>query len=416
MQLHTSLAILPVAAALGACSGSGGSNGQSPAEAGPGSGEDVASDDAGAGEDARGDDVSAVEASDGGAPGSDGGETEYYAEMFAGQVVPLSTAATRGLAQLYLEADGKTVRYDITHSVANPRSVGVHIGAPGESGTATHQLPNVADHMTGSFTLTTAEQNALAVDQLYVDVTSPEFPDGEIRGQVTVPGATIFVAVATGTQQVPRVSSAYTAHASLILSPDGATFRYHAVSDVVPTSVVIGRGIAGVEGVPVHQLVPVETTIDGTLHAAASDPADLQAGRLYVSVQTEANPAGELRGQIVPVGAILFTGVLAGSNEVPPVSSAATGGVQFVLSPDRETLTYDVVVTGVIPTSADLELGSAGQTGQTLHLLELKQQAASGDITPTLTDMSALFDDVAFVNVGTASFSGGELRAQLTRR
>ena len=61
-------------------------------------------------------------------------------------------------------------------------------------------------------------------------------------------------------------------------------------------------------GSPVHDLPSLESPIDGTWsYTDAGQPltdelaAALQAGRLYINIHSDLYPAGEIRGQLVPV-------------------------------------------------------------------------------------------------------------------
>jgi hypothetical protein len=404
MKRHFHLALLPVVAALGACSTSSSPSGpqnQAAPEGGSGS-------SAGGG---TGDDSSASGGDDGSTPA-----IEYDAPLTSAQVVHATTSPASGTAKFLLQADGTTLNYDVTQNVANAQAVNLRHGAPGEPGPVAHQLTPVSGHMTGSITLSADEQAALTVDQLYLEVTSTAFPDGEIRGQLMLPGATIFVAVPTGAQQVPPVNTQYTAHASFILSPDQATVMFHVATNATPTNVLLQRAIGSINGQIAYPLTPLGQTMDGSLQIGANDPQDIQGARFYVNIQTAANPAGELRGQLIAPGELLFTGVLAGNNEVPPVASSATGGTQFVLSSDGTTLKYEAIVSGIIPTAMDLDSAPTGQNGATLYQLTLDQQGALGQTNVTSSDTNALVAGSTYVNVHTVSYATGELRAQLTQQ
>ncbi len=403
MKCTSYVTIVPILAALGACS----SSSNSPNRASSTGGRDgSAVGDAGAGDDGAG---------DGAATGDDSSSsaTQYSASLSGAQVVPAVLTGSAGTAKLALQADNVTLTYDITQNVPNATSVNIHIGAPGEVGNTTHQLMPVSGHMTGSITLTTDEQNALTPDQLYIDVESSAHPGGEIRGQVTLPGATIFVAKASGSQEVPSVTTAYAAHASFIMSADQATMVYHVVTTAVPTDVRLQRGIASLNGPTAYPLTPIGQTIDGTLQLGASDPSDLQNGRFYVNIVTAANAAGELRGQVLSPGETLFTGVLSGANEVPPVPSQATGAAQFVLSPDQTQLRYEADVNGIIPTAAEIDNAPPGQIGPTLYQLTLAQQGVLGQMMMAAGNLTKLINGNVYINVHTASYANGELRAQL---
>jgi hypothetical protein len=146
-----------------------------------------------------------------------------------------------------------------------------------------------------------------------------------------------------------------------------------------------------------------------------SDPDDLQHARFYLNVVTAANQAGELRGQLLAPGETLFMGVLSGMNEVPPVPSQATGGAQFILSPDQMTLRYEADVNGIIPTSAEIDNAPRGQNGPMLYQLTLAQQNVLGQVSMTSGNLPKLTGGNVYINVRTASYSSGELRTQLVR-
>jgi hypothetical protein len=399
MKAISSLPLLPLVLAIGACSSSSSSNGN----------QNGTTHDAGGGASASGGDSS----DDGG--GSTGPMvTSYEAKLSGANVAPSPVVTSaKGDAKLGLESDGQTLDYDITQNVPNATSVNLHIGAPLENGNVAHQLTPISQHMSGKVTLTSDEATALAADQLYIDIPSQADAGGEIRGQITAPGSTIFTATPQGAQEVPQVLSNYAAHASFILSQDGTNAVYHIVTGATPTNVLLVRAIATINGQVVYPLMPTGQTIDGTLTLASGDQADFQANHFYVNILTSQNPTGELRGQIIPSGSTLYSGALLGRNEVPPVTTQATGGAQFVLSPDQKTVAYEIDVNGIIPTSADMDNGGTGKNGPTLYQLTLDQDGAQGSINYASDDVPMLQQGLTYANVHTASNPSGELRAQL---
>jgi hypothetical protein len=404
MKRISSLAFIPFLVALGACSSSGSQN-QVQARTGDGGG---AGDDGGVGDETTtGDDSNTSSA------------TEFDAVLTGGEVVPTPVVTTStGTAKFFLQADGQTLAYDITNQVPGATAVNLHVGPPGENTTVTHPLTPLGAHMTGSVMLTMDEQNAIAVDGLYVDVQSMAYPSGEVRGQITPPGSVLYTAIATGDQELPMVVSPYKAHGSFILSADMGNVRFHISTTATPMDVIVHRAIAAMTGTvafPLSTASPVGATMDGVLQLANGDADDLQNGRFYLNIVTAANPTGELRGQFIPPGSTLFAGVLSGGNEVPPIPSMASGGAQFVLSPDQTHLHYEAVVNGVIPTEAEVDNGVAGQTGAMIIPLMLSPKGALGDATMNPSDTMLFLNSAAYMNVKTASYVNGELRAQLTQ-
>jgi hypothetical protein len=360
----------------------------------------------------------------GGGDDSGGNTTPTYAANLSGyEVVPMVATAGSGKATFALSADGTTLSYNVTlmPGALGPTAVNLHVGAVGENTGTTHQLTPISAHMTGQIALTMEEQAALPLDQLYVDVQTAAHPSGELRGQIVLSGAEIFVAQPTAAQEVPPGSSAYTAHASFIMSPDQGTLIYHVATTATPTDIRLHRGVGGVNGQVAYDL-PIGSglPIDGTLAiggaTANGDPADLQNGRFYVNIITQQSPAGELRGQLVHPGELLFTGILSGANEVPPVGSLATGGAQFIVSADQTSAKYEYVVSGIIPTGAELDRGFPGQPGTTMYGLTLDQSGAMGSLGITSNDVQTLLSVGTYANVKTASNPAGDLRAQLVRQ
>jgi hypothetical protein len=412
-----SLAILPFIVAAGACSSSNSSQGQSTYhDAGNTDGATATSD---AGE--AGTDDSSTPTGDTGTPG-----TEYDAVLSGTQVAPtvVQTTAT-GTGQFLLQPDGQTMNYTITQNVPNATAVNVHIGPVGKVGsTVTHMLTPVSGHMTGSFTLTSNEVTALPLDQLYVDVQSQANMGGEVRGQIVPPNAQIFVAYPTGAQEVPAVASTYTALGGFVVTwnPSSSTgsLVYHVETTATPTGVALHRGIGSSNGMVAYTLPNTAASMDGSQALSGSDNTDVTAGHLYLNIITAANQAGELRGQIIPVGATLFTGALASTNEVPPVTSMATGSSQFILSADQKKLNYEAIVNGILPgdavTGAELDTGAMGATGTVLYQLTLNQTGALGSTAVTASDVQQLLPGNTYINFKTSTFANGELRAQLAKQ
>jgi hypothetical protein len=394
----------PLFFVLGACSG--GSPAQPPAhDAAPGA------------------DTGATATGDDAGDDSADGTTQYEAVLSGAEVAPVAVnTSAAGQGTFTLSADGTTLTYNISFAQAGfmPTAVNLHIGAVGQSTGVTHQLSPISNPMMGKIALTVDEQTVIASDKLYLDVQTAANPNGELRGQLVRPGSKIYVATATGDQQLPAVTTAYTAHASFILSPDEGNLIYHVETDASPTDIRLHRAIGGISG-PVAYDIPLGTLpLDGTLpiggSAGNSDSADLEAGRFYLNIVTQQNPAGELRGQLVHPAETLFTGVLAGANEVPPVMSGATGGAQFILGSNQASVRYQAVVNGIIPNAAEIVRGLPGEKGSPMRQLTLDPSGALGSMDLAPDEVQGLMGDGVFVNIRTPSYASGELRGQLVKR
>jgi len=106
---------------------------------------------------------------------------------------------------------------------------------------------------------------------------------------------------------------------------------------------------------------------------------------------------------------------LSGSQEVPPVTTAASGSGTIIVNADK-SVSGSVTTTGVAATAAHIHTGAPGQNGPVIIPL-----AKTGDGTwsvaagAKLTD--AQYDNYKagnlYVNVHSAANKGGEIRGQM---
>lgn len=134
-----------------------------------------------------------------------------------------------------------------------------------------------------------------------------------------------------------------------------------------------------------------------------------------------------------------FTATLSGANEVPPVTTTASGSATFTAVGDT-AISYAINVTGITGvTMAHIHTGAAGVNGGVMVWLlppnGTAAQPASGAITGSLAtgritaawirgvsgqpaisldSLKRLFRaGSAYVNVHTSAFGAGELRGQI---
>lgn len=343
------------------------------------------------------------------------GATIFQAALRGSEEVPPVPTDATGSATFVLSSDRTRVTYAITHTVLNATAAHVHLGPGGENGAVVYPLAPLSGSMSGTIVLNAGDADNFERGMFYVNVHSQLNPDGEIRGQILRPGDSVWVANLTGGQETPSVGSAATGHAAVILDANKAMVRYHVTgTGLTPTAAHIHKAVAGVAGPVVYPLAPVGTTMDGTIAITTTDATDLVEGRWFVNIHTSANPNGEIRGQLLMPGEVLYAATLSGANEVPPVTSDAVGGAQFILSPSGTTVRYEASVTGAAPTSASVNNATAGSNGAVVFPLSFGTGGLKGTLTVSTVDVTNLTSGSYYVNVMTATNPSGELRGQIT--
>ena len=106
---------------------------------------------------------------------------------------------------------------------------------------------------------------------------------------------------------------------------------------------------------------------------------------------------------------------LNGANEVPPVSTKATGTGTIVINPDL-TLSGSIRTTGVAGTVAHIHQGMAGSNGPVIVPLEKDGDGgwkvpAGAKLTPE--QFQTFKSGGLYVNVHSVANKGGEIRDQL---
>src|SRR6185503_7184560 len=120
-----------------------------------------------------------------------------------------------------------------------------------------------------------------------------------------------------------------------------------------------------------------------------------------------------IRGEQCDNGGADYVATLDGAQETPPVVTAATGTATFLLNGD-DTLTYDVITTGLTGTMAHIHLGAAGVPGPILINLAGGPAIWSGTTAALTSEQKAqLKAGLLYVNVHTAANPTGEIRGQI---
>ena len=247
-----------------------------------------------------------------------------------------------------------------------------------------------------------------------------------------------FTAPLAGANEVPAVETDARGTAVAVIAADGVTVTvtggFSGLESDYNTNIGshLHRGGPDENG-PVFQ--PLTPDLSDDLRSGTWEAEDntytlrpslvdsLRAGLVYVNVHSVDNPGGEVRGQLRVAEA--FEADLAGSNEVPPVETDASGSATALLNGTT------VVVTGSFmglesdyntSIGSHLHRGGADENGPVFQPLTpvLADDLRSGtwraeDNTYTLRQSLAdsLRSGLVYVNVHSVDNPGGEVRGQL---
>ncbi len=235
----------------------------------------------------------------------------------------------------------------------------------------------------------------------------------------------------TGTATPTEIAPAATGVFSLNAAKTALTFEITATNlsgEIIAAH--IHNAAAGSTGIAVKTLAFTNNTASGIWKSTDFEPltsalvTELEADRLYANIHTEKHSAGEIREQIIPIptGSKGFTAKITGSQQVPPVLTAATGTGAFSLNTAETELTYEITVTNIAGdvTGGIYKAAVGVNTTFPVLVLSFTNNTASGiwktDTSTVLTPdlVTALKEGRLYVNILTEAKQEGEIRGQIT--
>ena len=220
----------------------------------------------------------------------------------ASQEVPPVTNDFTAMANFTYDADAGMISWTIIHTVTN--ATAAHIHGPAGVGTNSGVLVNLAatgaaSPITGSAPISAADANIILSGLAYLNIHSPVFPNGAVRGQI-MPKATTFVAAASGDQEVPPATNSFTATGVFDYDPATGMIAWNITHDVAGVSAAHIHGPAnpGANAGVLINLGNATSPIIGSAPISASDAAILLSGMAYLNIHSTDFPGGAVRGQL----------------------------------------------------------------------------------------------------------------------
>jgi CHRD domain len=233
--------------------------------------------------------------------------------MNAAQEVPAPSGDVSGAqgafsATVSKSDSGASVSWQLSFSGLTGTAVAAHIhqAATGSPGPVVLALCGPCQSpLSGTGSLTQAALDAIEAGNGYVNVHTPTNGPGEIRGQLATTAAISTTLNARQERPRPkgnvrRATGTFTATVTKLGTTGTMPWRLRfsgLTGRAVAAHIHIGsRGRAG--PVAVSLCGPCRSGARGTANLNAAVLTALEAGRAYVNVHTQRNPAGEIRGQV----------------------------------------------------------------------------------------------------------------------
>jgi hypothetical protein len=332
------------------------------------------------------------------------------------QEVPMTSSTASGSLNATYDKTSNKLDYTITFSGLTPTAMHFHKAVVGVAGAVEVEVPGpYTSGMIGSLTLTDTQETDLLANNWYLNVHSSAFPAGEIRGQVAPEDIVVFSNIAlSGKEEVPANASATTGTFNGWYDKTSMMLTYTVtVSGATPTAMHLHKAAVGANG---DVVIPISGLTGTTTALTADQETDLLAGNYYFNLHTAAFPGGEIRGQLVTDNMIIFSNEIIDDNEVPPTGSAATGLFYGAYNKSTKVLSYVIQFTGITPTNMHFHKAAVGVNGAVAVAISGPYTTGmTGSVTLTAEQEADMLAGLWYINIHSAAFGAGEIRAQLIR-
>lgn len=343
------------------------------------------------------------------------------------QEIPATGSAASATGTLTLDQTTGALTGSVTTTGVTTDAAHIHDGFAGTNGGVILMLD--VDGATVSVpdgTVLTADQQAtMLAGGYYVNIHSAAIPTGEIRGQLAPAGITVLQVALAGSSEVPAVTSAGagTAYLTVDDTTGAAVINVITTGLTTPTAAHLHGGFAGSNGGVLEALEQDAAEVGNFSSSAgtvlsAENLASLLGGGTYINVHTDEVPSGELRGQVLPSGISLLRATLSGEQEVPPVTTLASGNGVVTLNENDSTITAFVNVADAPTANAGhIHEGTVGNNGGVvITLLQDMDNAGTFSASAeavTAEQIGALKAGGMYFNIHTPENPGGEIRGQI---
>ena len=382
---------------------------------------------------------------------------EYYAANLFGSNAT-NSVMSEGKGAVVLELTGNTVTIsgsfsNLSSALATEILGGIHIhqARAGSNGDVLQaltvelsddSLSAIISADANTYTFSDTEIANLKAFGWYVNIHSARVRSGELRGQLTPMSTAKFRANLSGANENPPVTTF--AHGKAVLTYNANTLSvggsFSELESDLNVDLAGGAHIhLGMTGRNGALLLPLTLDVDPGLRSAHINPtsnsftisgdtlAALMGRALYINVHTLDNGGGELRGQIAPESQYFMNARLVASQQQASVVSRGNGAVLLEVLGDKITAsgTFNDMTSPLavnVLGGAHIHFAPAGMNGGVVYGLMTtpdddtnsgRFRAADNKFEITATRRDSVRGRLAYINVHSENFVGGELRGQL---
>lgn len=276
---------------------------------------------------------------------------------------------------------------------------------------------------------------ALRAGNIYLNIHTAANPSGEIRAQIEVLEGVVVDSWLTADQEVHEVTGSEAALGLAVFGVNGSldTLNYLVQMANLSGSATAAHLHAGALGTAGGVVLNMSDDIFDKLIANIDIPVDasivnsILSGDIYLNVHTEANPMGEIRGQLYRLAREGYTYDICSEQEIPAPTEASevSGSGMFAFNRDMDEAHLMVTVNQLTAafTGAHIHTAAAGETGGVI--LPFTDNWANGGAFLYFTGESdrpinADFAEIirngnAYVNIHTENNPAGEVRGQIVK-
>jgi glucose/arabinose dehydrogenase/plastocyanin/Cu/Zn superoxide dismutase len=349
---------------------------------------------------------------------------------------PVSTPASGlGLAALV----GNQLTLNVAYRGLTAAANGAHIHGPATPDAGAGVLKDLSGFtgtgfgtegsLAGTLTLTDTELASVIGGLTYVNIHTPTYQGGEIRGQVLP--QTLGIPLTAALSGTAANATNVTSGTGLgIFSLEGTRLLFTVVFSNLTASVT-GIHIHGPAGATQSGPVFVDLagfrvgelgtsgTVSGAVTLTPTQVSWVVGGQTYVNVHTANHRGGEIRGQLVPV---LLSTTLTGAQErnTPVVTTGFGSGTMTLVGNQLGfNLSYrDLVGTAIGshihgPASAFQNAGILYDLGNFNGGAWGQRGSLAGSLTLSAANLTHLIGGQTYVNIHSTTNNGGEIRGQI---